>query len=149
MGQLQTVEAMQKALNTLRPHRIRDVVKVRVARFFGGGYVILNSLDDMSAAYSLGINDGVSWDLDSAERGIEVFQYDYTIEKLPRDDELCRWSKMGIAGETDDAGNFETIADLISKTDHATCDNLLLKYDIEGYEWAVFADLPVECARRC
>jgi hypothetical protein len=145
MDNSQTVEAMHMVLKTLRllrPHRVPGLNKIRVGRFFDGGYVMLDSFDNISAAYSLGINDDVSWDLDIANRGIEVFQYDHTIEKLPREHPLFHWSRLGISDQPDDSIGLDTIANLIQKNGHEDSDNLLLKCDIEGYEWQVFANIP-------
>lgn len=43
-------------------------------------------LDDFSktvAAYSFGINDDISWDIDVAKRGVHCYMYDYTITSIP------------------------------------------------------------------
>lgn len=56
---------------------------VRVGNAHDGGYVMLNDFAHRNIAYSIGINDDVSWDFDMAERGFDVYMYDHTIEKLP------------------------------------------------------------------
>ena len=46
---------------------IKDVVDydyVRVGREYDGGYVMVNDFKDVKNAYSCGINDDVSWDID-------------------------------------------------------------------------------------
>jgi hypothetical protein len=60
---------------------------VRMGKKFDGGYVMLDSFNrqNVDAAYSFGIDNDVSWDLDMARRGIDVFMFDHTISKLPRD----------------------------------------------------------------
>jgi hypothetical protein len=86
MSQAPPLIAHQMALSVLRPlrpHRVDGLDKVRLGRFFDGGYVMLDAFDGVLAAYSLGINDDVSWDLDMAARGVPVFQYDHTIEAPP------------------------------------------------------------------
>jgi len=127
-------------MRMLRPHRLVSASKTRVGRFFDGGYVMLDRFDDVSAAYSLGINDDVSWDLDVAARGIPIYQYDHTIERLPAEHEMFHWEKIGIAAKAD--GEFETLERLVVKNGHETAENLLLKIDIEGFEWEVFANTP-------
>ncbi len=122
-------------LKMMRPYKVKGLNKVRVGRMFDGGYVMLDSFDSISAAYSLGINDDVSWDLAMARRGIPVFQYDHTIEGLPEPHPLFHWHKIGICGHPDEAPGMNTIERLIKQNGHENEQNLVLKCDIEGAEW--------------
>jgi hypothetical protein len=136
-------EARERALNTLRmlrPYKAVDSHKIRLGRPFDGGYVMLDSFDGIEAAYSLGINDDVSWDLDVARRGIPVFQYDHSIERLPQTHERFHWEKTKIGGIDDVAPGTETLTNLIMKNGHQSASDLLLKCDIEGWEWLVLRE---------
>lgn len=135
-------------LRMLRPHRVDGFEKVRLGRYFDGGYVMLDDFEGISAAYSLGINDDVSWDLDIARRGIPVFQYDHTILHLPEDHALFTWEKTGIGVFPDAEHSLETIPNLISRNGHEGRTDLLLKCDIENYEWGVFARVPHSTVRQ-
>jgi hypothetical protein len=133
-----SIEAYYMALNVLRmmrPHKVAGRSKRRFGRMFDGGYVMLDSFEGIKAAYSLGINDDVSWDLDIAAHGIPIFQYDHTIESLPRQHPLFQWNKKCIGGHVDEAAGVETIENLIKKNGHESCNDMLLKCDIEGAEW--------------
>ena len=90
-------------------------------------------------AYSFGINDDVAWDLQMANEGYELYQFDHTINKLPQKNASFHWYKLGLTGgaETDCKKNIETI---LALNGHLGTQNLLLKMDIEGDEWAVFAN---------
>jgi hypothetical protein len=123
------------ALQSLRPHTLAGAEKVRVGRFFDGGYVMLDLFDNVQAAYSLGINDDVSWDLDIAARGIPVYQYDHTISGLPEDHPLFHWEPKCIGGVADEGRGIETLERLIAKNGHDEATNMILKCDIEGSEW--------------
>jgi hypothetical protein len=123
-------------LTMLRPHKVAGLSKIRIGRLFDGGYIMLDDFQCISAAYSLGINDDVSWDLDIARRGIPVFQYDHTIENLPCPHPLFHWEKKRIDGVADD--NTETIEEAIGNNGHGTATDMLLKCDIEGSEWLTF-----------
>lgn len=129
-------------LKMLRPHRVVGERKTRVGRFFDGGYVMLDKWDGIDAAYSLGINDDVSWDLDVAARGIPIFQYDHTIERLPAEHPLFHWKKLGIGRVPQPEALLDTIPNLLRSNGHEANGNLLLKCDIEGAEWEVLAGLP-------
>ena len=65
----------------------------RVGRDFDGGYVMLDdfSSQKFDAAYSFGINDDVSWDEAMAALGMDIFMYDHTIEKLPKQGKKSPW----------------------------------------------------------
>jgi hypothetical protein len=127
-------------LKMLRPHKVAGFSKIRVGRMFDGGYVMLDDFKDISAAYSLGINDDVSWDLEIARRGIPIFQYDHTIESLPEPHPLFHWEKKRIDGVADD--NTQTIEDIVAANGHKSATDLLLKCDIEGAEWHALRNLP-------
>ena len=131
-------EARPKVLSVLRllrPMTVLGVEKVRLGRMHDGGYVMLNAFSQVQAAYSFGINDDVSWDLDIARKGIPLFQYDHTIEALPESHPLFRWEQTGISDGDASYDGLMTIDDLIKKNGHDDYENIILKCDIEGYEW--------------
>lgn len=110
------------------------VQKCRVGRAHDGGYVMIQPFSSRKIAYSIGICDDVSWDKEMAEYGYEIYQYDHTIESLPEENEAFHWKKTGLTGlaETEELKNLATI---IQENGHETCAGMLLKMDIEGYEW--------------
>ncbi len=134
-----------RIMRLLRPHRVAGLNKIRLGRFFDGGYVMMDAFDSVTAAYSFGINNDASWDLDIANRGIPVFQYDHTIDALPTMHSLFSWAKLGIGGITNPDVPLETIPNLISKNGHQDHRNLIMKCDVEGHEWQVFAAMPGPC----
>ena len=136
------------ALRLLRPHSPKGTTKVRVGRFFDGGYVMLDSFEGVEAAYSLGINDDVSWDLDIASRGIKLFQYDPTITGLPEQHTLFNWKPVWIGGEVNHEENRETLESLIEQNGHVGNRNLILKCDIEGSEWPLLQQTPNHILRQ-
>ena len=139
-----TVEANLMArsfMRLLRPHRVEGMSKIRLGRLYDGGYVMLDKFDGIEAAYSVGVNDDVSWDLDIAVRGIPLRQYDHTIAGLPMHHELFNWEKVGISWHADPERSLETIPNLLERNGHGASTDLLLKCDIEGHEWEVLSRL--------
>lgn len=130
----------RNGLRLIRPFDLAGATKIRVGRPFDGGYVMIDDFASIEAAYSLGINDDVSWDFDIAQRGIDVFQYDHTIDGLPFNDDKFHWSKIGIADKTD--GLMASISDLIERNGHSQSRDLLLKCDIECAEWDMLYSVP-------
>jgi hypothetical protein len=129
-------------LRLLRPYRLAGAAKRRVGRFFDGGYVMLDQFAGVEAAYSLGVNDDVSWDLDIARLGIPVFQYDHTIARLPEEHPLFHWKPKCLSGIADEEAGVETLERLIQQNEHERATNLLLKCDIEGSEWTLLEHTP-------
>ena len=120
-------------LRMIEPHKVNHFEKVRVGHFGDGGYVMLNDFNNIEAAYSLGINDDITWDRDIAGRGINIYQYDHTIDRLPEENPYFHWSKIGISAKPQ--FGFDTLPNLMAKNGHAASTELLLKCDIEGHEW--------------
>lgn len=123
-------------LSYIQPMSISDVQKIRLGSFGDGGYVQLDALEDISLALSFGINDNDTWDFDIASRGIEVKQYDYTIDSAPSSHPLLSFYKLKVAGVADE-GKI-TLQDLIHSHKASERPNIILKIDIEGSEWEVF-----------
>lgn len=139
---------VKNVLRLLRPHKLVGASKVRTGRFFDGGYVMLDRFEGVQAAYSLGINDDVSWDLDMARRGIPVYQYDHTIEGLPEEHELFHWEPKCISGIGDEENGVETLEGLMAKNGHSDYDNMILKCDIEESEWLLLEKTPNSVLRK-
>lgn len=113
----------------------------RVGRDFDGGYVQVKLPQEGSIAYSVGIKRDVSWDLDMANRGYQVFQYDHTISALPQDHSNFHWAKLGITGQSEMSEELSSIPKELNKNSHLDVDDIVLKMDIEGHEWSVFGDI--------
>ena len=133
-------------LRRLEPSDVRGVRKVRLGREGDGGYVMLDDFEGIVAAYSLGISDDVSWDIDVARRGIDVFQYDHTVPGPPEPHPRFHFRRCGIAGIDRAAGPFRALPALMKENGHVATGrspgrDLLLKCDIEAAEWEALAVL--------
>jgi len=137
---IDATHVIKSALSLLRPYDVLNAPKIRVGRPFDGGYIMIDSFDGVEAAYSLGINDDVSWDLDMSLRDIDIFQYDHTIESLPAENPRFHWEKLGIAASSSEV--MRSISDLIKTNGHQDSSNLVLKCDIECAEWDVLRHIP-------
>ena len=108
------------------------------------GYVMVNYGLQDAPIYSLGIGWDVSWDRHLAELGGQIYQYDHTIDALPEEHPNFHWFKLGIGSSADTGPEFRTIKQLIEINGHQGRKDLVLKIDIEGYEWPVFAEMDEE-----
>ncbi len=102
-----------------------------------GGYVMVDDFDNMMCAYSCGIGNDVSWDMDIAKRGIKVFMYDHTICRLPKVHNNFIFYNFGIG----EGSNCLPLREILKKNDNLDNHDLILKMDIEGAEWEVLDDI--------
>src|SRR5262245_1489998 len=72
-----------KLADLLVPHRALDHSKIRLGGTNDGGYVCLNDFDKIDVAFSFGIGNDISWDVEIANKDIFVRQFDHTIEPPP------------------------------------------------------------------
>ena len=112
-----------------------------------GGYVSIDDLDGLDVAFSFGINDDISWDMDIADRGVRVFQFDHTVEDpAPNDDRFVFEKKM--IG-THSSETTESLENLVARHDKGLVrPNIFLKMDIESGEWPVFNETSSETLDR-
>lgn len=110
---------------------------IRVGRKHDGGYIMLRDLRNRGGgiAYSFGLGYDVSWDKDMASRGYDVFMYDHTIDKLPDNDPRFHFFRKGLAGGTEHDDNLDTLDNFIKANHHEGKHDMILKMDVEGYEW--------------
>ena len=127
----------------LTPMDVSGAKYTRVGQQYDGGYIMLDDVPSrkIDAAYSFGISSDVSWDEEIAGLGIDIYMYDHTIEKLPKQNPRFHFFKEGVTGDPEEKG-LETLSNLIRRNGHERSKNLLLKMDIEGYEWSVFEETP-------
>lgn len=136
-------------VSLLSPMDVVGSKYIRIGSAGDGGYVMLDifSKAKVDVAYSLGIGNDVSWDMDIAEKGIDIFMYDHTLEYLPLKHQRFHFFKTGI-GRKYISSEFEELESEIRKNGHENCENILLKVDIEGAEWPLFADMPEETMKQ-
>ena len=114
----------------------------RIGREYDGGYLMIDDFSECTAAYSFGINDDVSWDMDMAKKGIDVYMYDPTIEGLPEQCDKFHFFKIGISGaENDLAFPCRTLSEFLMENGHLDNRHMILKIDVEGSEWDAFHDI--------
>lgn len=138
-----------KAMNDLFPMYEPPKKLVRMGNRQDGGYLMLNEFADTKIAYSFGICDDVSWDKAMAECGFQVYMYDHTISKLPEQNAKFHWKKNGLAGiYNTKCPELKTLPMFLEENGHTQQQHMILKMDIEGYEWEVFAQARSELLNR-
>jgi len=122
--------------------------KIRIGKKADGGYIILDDFRNIKIAYSFGIDSEISFEKELADRNIDIFMYDHTINKLPFENSKFHWKKIGLSGQNINDSNMKTLSELINENRHLEEDNMILKIDIESYEWEVFQYLNTSIFRQ-
>ena len=126
----------------LCPKEIPGKKRILIGRKADGGYVLLDDFENIKIAYSFGIEADIYFDKDLADRGIDVYMYDHTINSLPYENPKFHWKKIGVGGKNDKNENIKTLEELIIENGHSSEKNMILKMDIESCEWNTLKDLP-------
>lgn len=121
--------------------KIKGKSLIRVGGMDGdGGYIMVDDFNGDMRAYSLGIGNNVSWDMDIADKGVQVFMYDHTITGLPQVHTLFHFYRLGVGEEV----GCLPLKKILEKNNDLDNDNLILKMDIEGAEWEVINKIPTD-----
>jgi Methyltransferase FkbM domain len=128
-------DAILDLLCCLTPSRAVGFDKIRLGRDHDGGYVMLDDFKDVRAALSFGIDAECSWDADIAARGIDVYQFDHTVDGPPTTSDRFRFFKKQIAATASELA--DNIGSALAKIPPSDSSRTILKIDIEGSEWEV------------
>jgi Methyltransferase domain len=131
---------IRQMLQLLRPFAVLDHRQVRVGSPADGGYIMIDDFAAAKVAYSFGIGEDVNWDIQIANRGLMVYQYDHTVNEPPIQHPSFHFHKLGLAPE--DGGEFTSIVTALQTNGHPARNDLILKIDVEGAEWSTFDQLP-------
>ena len=117
---------------------------VRIGSTLDGGYLVPDDLDGIAACISPGVSTEVGFDLDLAERGIDIFMADASVAGPPVSHPRFHFTRKFL--DTFDSDTTVTLDDFVR--DVAPGKDLILEMDIEGAEWRVFHSLSAETLQR-
>ena len=123
----------------------------KTRKLYGGrkstAYVMLDELDGIKIAYSFGIGDQawfLSFDQELADRNIDIYMYDHTINKLPYENPKFHYQKIGLGGRNQKSPTLKTLEEILKENGHLNEKDMILKVDIEASEWESLLDFPDE-----
>lgn len=132
-------ERTAELLRVVTPLDPRGAVKVRIGGRGDGGYVMIDPGRGPGLALSLGISDRSPWDLEMAERGFRVHQYDGTIEKEPDSHPNIFFNRFNVTGSHPPPEGFRSIRQILAgSAGEPGANDAVLEMDIENHEWEVF-----------
>lgn len=113
-----------------------------------GSYVLLNDFKNIKIAYSFGIRREIQFDKYLADKGIDVYMYDHTINSLPYNNTKFHWKKIGITHKNKENNFLKSLEELIIENGHSSEQNMILKMDVDYAEWESLKDLSSKIIRQ-
>jgi hypothetical protein len=135
------------ALSLLTPYAVPGLRKVRIGAANDGGYVMIDRFRPGQIVFSYGLSWNIAFELDLAQRGLELFMFDHTIDALTLQHANFHWHKEGLTGQSSPAEMLFTLEDHLDRL-APDARGMILKLDVEGAEWSALANLPIELLSR-
>ena len=135
----------QKILNLLQPLKFEFLPPlVRYGSSNEGGYLLLDVEPHIYSLVSYGVGDDVSFEYDLSTIVSEIVLYDFSVSTLPMQIPNAQFHQIGISSEP--TNGFVTVEQTL--TNFEITKPLLLKMDIEGFEWDILNSLSFEVLHR-
>lgn len=135
----------RQLVNLLRiPSGVSLPPLVRYGSKSDGGYSLIEVEKNAYSLLSYGVGDDISFEIDLSKTVSRIALYDFSVSKLPIEIPNATFHQIGISA-TDTEG-FITVEESLSNFDKL--EPLILKMDIEGYEWDILNSLGVETFNR-
>ena len=90
----------------------------------------------------------IQFDNELAKKGIDVYMYDHTINSLPYNNSKFHWKKIGICANKEKNEDLKTLEDLIKENGHTSEKDMILKIDVEHWEWNALNELGEEILKQ-
>lgn len=139
----QLAQAYRHIFSLLYPHDVAGKAKVRIGGKNDGGYVMLDP-GQAGIAYSFGVSSHSPWDMQMAQRGFKVYQFDGTIENAPEQHGNLTFFKKNISGKAVPPDGCVNISQIFAMLKHEDLHDIILQMDIEGAEWEFFESITEE-----
>jgi len=118
---------------------------IRIGDYSDGGYLIPNDLDGIEACFSPGVSSEASFELELTNYNINSYLADYSVDAPPVKHELFDFVKRYLGAENNDI--YMTLESWINEK-YPNVSNAILQMDIEGPEYAVIYQTPIEVLKK-
>ena len=134
------IEKKENILNFLKNIKVFQTNLIRVGSNNDGGYLVPDDLKNISACFSPGVDLNVSFETDLALKKIPSYLLDYSINKLPLENELFTFEKKYLDIKNDEK-NININTWIKKNSEYEKKEEFILQMDIEGAEYQVLLDL--------
>lgn len=139
------------------PQRVRTLIQslhpvhggkplIRIGSPKDGGYLVPDDLNGIEHCFSPGVACASDLEYECAERGMNVFMADKSVDSPALDHERFHFTKKYIGVTTNDG--FMTLDDWVAASVSDPSSELFLQIDIEGFEYEVFLAASDQLMRR-
>ena len=129
ISQAQLLEIM----DLIRANKKEKYPLVRLGSINDGGYVVVDDISRQDVLISLGIGNNSDFEYQISSKIQRIIAFDHTINEMPVTADNIQFNKLGVKAKS--AGRFTTLSSVIESI--PVQNDLLLKIDIEGWEWEV------------
>lgn len=136
---------LKEFLKNLYPVKI-DKELIRVGSKGDGGYIVPDDLENIEALFSPGVGSKQDFDLECANRGMQVFMADASVEGPAVSHSNFVYTKKFIGAL--DNSQYMSIENWIKNSNLKDNSDLILQMDIEGYEYETIYSLPNDILQR-
>lgn len=119
---------------------------IRLGGATDGGYLVPNCLEGIEACFSPGVAAISRFEADCADRGMEVFMADYSVDGPAESHPKFHFIKKFLGATTNE--KFVTLQDWVSQSAVSNDSDLLLQIDIESAEYETFLAAPDALMKR-
>lgn len=126
----------------------RGQVLDRLGKAYDGGYVLADDFTEDMHVYSFGIANDVSFEMELAKRGLQIYLHDHTIHQLPEEHENFCFRKLGISHMDESQNQKLSLQTLLAMNHDMENNQLILKMDVEGAEWDFLAEVSEQVLSR-
>ncbi len=144
-GEITSTDKLKGFFKMIKPTAITTPL-IRLGGAYDGGYLVPDDLESIQACFSPGVADVCRFEEDLADLGIKSYMADYSVEAPPVENALFHFEKRHL-GLANDSHTMRLHDWIIREIPQAEVD-LILEMDIEGAEYQVLLDTPVDTLRR-
>jgi hypothetical protein len=138
-------EAVRNLIQQLFPLETSHSL-IRLGPNGDGGYLVPNDLSGISCCFSPGVSNVSGFERDCAERGIDVYLADKSVDGPADVHQRFHFTKKFLGATSNQ--DFMTIDSWVDNSPKARDGDLILQIDIEGYEYEVFLSASDALLRR-
>lgn len=110
---------------------------MRIGSHNDGGYLAISDFSKDDTLVSLGIGDNIDFERDISNRVGKILAFDHTVDLFSPEIENLTFSKVGVKAKS--TPGFTTLLNIVEE--NSLTGDLILKIDIEGWEWEVLDSL--------
>ncbi|QFU74441.1 hypothetical protein EY643_01545 [Halioglobus maricola] len=142
-----SIQDVSNLVASLKPVEDPSIPLVRLGPEGDGGYLVPDDLNGISVCFSPGVSHVSGFEQDCADRGMQVYLADYSVEGPALENSRFHFTKKFVGAL--DSANYLTLDKWASQVGQDNDSELILQMDIEGAEYESLLNVSSEFLQRC